>query len=409
MPRLERHRFTPTIYIGPGHRPQTSYVPPLYLESESEIAFDCREYVGAVPCSQWRPCAGCSEYDPISKRILIVHLGRHGDMLITSPLIARLKLETPSSHITWLVDEQYAPIVEMNPEVDRLLPFNWRVASQLLSEQFDLVIGLEREVAAASIVDQVRASKKVGIAHGGSNNGLYPLSPEGEQILKMDTWNDFRTKVNERSWIEIYFELCGFEYGGEPYVLEIPTPVRTKVFSYVNSVPGSWSVCLNLGGSRSTKKWPLRYWQELGSYIVASGGRVVVAGGFEEEPECRALCQFLRETNGDSGCGAVLYQALSIQEFCALPGVCDAVVTGDSLGLHAGLAHNCPTVALFGPTSPHEVVPKGHEAFVKVLRSTFECSPCAYQMSCGGVGGCMSTLTAAHVFEELSNFLDLKR
>jgi heptosyltransferase-2 len=43
---------------------------------------DCRHFVGGLPCRHWRPCPGCTLYDPVTHRILIVMLKRMGDMLL---------------------------------------------------------------------------------------------------------------------------------------------------------------------------------------------------------------------------------------------------------------------------------------------------------------------------------------
>lgn len=73
-------------------------------------------------------------------------------------------------------------------------------------------------------------------------------------------------------------------------------------------------------------------------------------------------------------------------------------MTGDSFGFHLALAHEKPTVLLLGPSNGAEVIPK-HVGHVTALRSTLPCSPCAHQITCGGVGGCMDTIDPATVLK----------
>jgi len=80
---------------------------------------DCRHFVGGLPCKHWRPCPGCKKYDPVGYRVLIIMLGLLGDMLIASPLPARIKKDHPDAHITWLVDDACAPVLRMNPDIER--------------------------------------------------------------------------------------------------------------------------------------------------------------------------------------------------------------------------------------------------------------------------------------------------
>ena len=57
--------------------------------------------------------------NPFSRRILVVRLGAMGDLIHTLPAVAWLKQTHPDSHLTWLVEPQWAPLLEDNPFVDR--------------------------------------------------------------------------------------------------------------------------------------------------------------------------------------------------------------------------------------------------------------------------------------------------
>jgi heptosyltransferase-2 len=94
-----------------------------------------------------------------------------------------------------------------------------------------------------------------------------------------------------------------------------------------------------------------------------------------------------------------VYEPLSIPEFSAVPAHCDTVVTGDTFGFHLALAHHRPTVLLLGPSNGAEVIPK-HADHVTALRATLPCSPCAHQVACGGVGGCMDTIDVPAVLKQ---------
>ena len=88
-----------------------AFLGPVHTVDTFEIHSDCRHFAGGRPCRHWRPCHGCPHRDPVDHRVLIVMLGLLGDMLIASPLPARIRAEKPGAHITWLVDEACAPIL----------------------------------------------------------------------------------------------------------------------------------------------------------------------------------------------------------------------------------------------------------------------------------------------------------
>ncbi|MFI7356171.1 glycosyltransferase family 9 protein [Streptomyces avidinii] len=349
---------------------------------------DCRHFVGGMPCRHWRPCRDCPHHDPVDFRVLIVMLGLLGDMLIASPLPRRIRDDHPGAHVTWLVDADNAPILRMNPYVDEVLVHDWEAAAQLPSRRFDAVYSFERTPSAAALVDRIEAGHKAGLAFGGPHHGLYPMGEAAMQFFRQNTWNDYRTTANAQTWTELYFAVAGYEYAGEPYVLAVPEDAQRRVAGLLGQRTGP-RVCLNLGGSLTTKLWPAQHWAELAAALLDHGAQLAILGGPTDREACEALVRHLRMRGADES--SVAYAPLSLEEASALPGLVDVVVTGDSLGFHLALAQQRPTVLLLGPSNGAEVIPK-HVTNVTALRSTLPCSPCAHQVACGGVGGCMDTI-----------------
>ena len=323
-------------------------------------------------------------------------------MLIASPLPARIRKDNPDVHISWLVDGSCAPVLQMNPHIDRILPFDWQAVAQLSVETFDAVYSFERTPAAAALVDRVAAAHKAGLAYGGSHNGLYAMGESAKHFFKMNLWNDYRTRQNTKTWTELYFEVAGFRYEGEPYVLRVPADAESRVRAFLADGADAPWICFNLGGSLPIKKWPLDHWLTLGRALLGRGYQIVITGGSTEAADCEALQTSLSALV--SYPRQVRYTSLSIEEFSAVPGCCDVVITGDSFGFHTTLAHQRPCVLLLGPSSGSEVIPK-HVANVTALRSTLACSPCAHQVSCGGIGGCMDMIPPSQVHQAVENHL----
>ena len=377
-------------FLGPAHTPDTFEIHP-----------DCRHFAGGMPCQQWRPCQGCGDHDPVDYRVLIVMLGLLGDMLIASPLPARIRAERPGAHVTWLVDAACAPILRMNPYVDEVLIHGWEAAAQLPSRRFDAVYSFERTPSAAALVDRMDAGHKAGLAFGGPHHTLYPMGEAAIQFFRQNTWNDYRTITNTQTWTELYFAIAGYEYLGEPYVLRVPEAAQRRVTGLLGERIGP-RVCLNLGGSLPTKLWPERHWAELAAALLDRTVQLAILGGPTDHQACEALVRHLRMRGADEA--RVAYAPLNLEEAAALPGIVDTVVTGDSFGFHVALAHERPTVLLLGPSNGAEVIPK-HVKHVTAVRSTLPCSPCAHQVACGGVGGCMDTIDPTTVFKATLNYL----
>jgi heptosyltransferase I len=354
---------------------------------------DCRYFNGGLPCQYWRPCTGCNEYSPVGRRYLLIMLGLHGDMLIASPLPNRIKRDQPDAHITWLCDEVHAPLMEMNPGVDRVLAYSWETVSQLERERFHAIYSFERTPSAAALMETVACEERAGLAYGGPAAGLYAVGDAAQHFFKMNTWNDYRTIVNTKTWTELYFEVAGFTYDNEPYQLDIPDDARESIRTFAAGFQDSVTVGFNLGSSLTTKMWPIARWIELGLTLLADNIVVWIFAGPKEHNMAEELAQRLAASEGH---GSVYYRPLSLTEFCAAFEVCDVVVTGDTFGYHLALLHETPAVVLFGPSHDAEVVPKNAQRLT-VLKATTPCAPCAHQVACRGSGGCMASIRAREV------------
>ena len=56
-----------------------------------------------------------------SSRILVVRLGAMGDIIHALPAVASLKHSFPGSRLTWVVEPKWAPLLEDNPFIDRIV------------------------------------------------------------------------------------------------------------------------------------------------------------------------------------------------------------------------------------------------------------------------------------------------
>lgn len=75
---------------------------------------------------------------PTNPRILVVRLGAMGDIVHTLPAVAALKRSLPGSHLTWVVEPRWAPLLEGNPHIDRVVFLRRHSAAGLLASWRDL-------------------------------------------------------------------------------------------------------------------------------------------------------------------------------------------------------------------------------------------------------------------------------
>src|SRR5579862_5801273 len=82
-------------------------------------------------------------------RILVVRLGAMGDVIHALPAVATLKAAFPNAHVTWVIKPRWMPLIEGNPNVDAIVPFE-RSASGIVEArrriretQFDIAVDLQ--------------------------------------------------------------------------------------------------------------------------------------------------------------------------------------------------------------------------------------------------------------------------
>ena len=57
------------------------------------------------------------------RRILVLKPSSLGDIVHTLPAIAALRAKFPDAHITWMVNPEWAPLLQNNPQIDEILVF----------------------------------------------------------------------------------------------------------------------------------------------------------------------------------------------------------------------------------------------------------------------------------------------
>ncbi|HET9321271.1 MAG TPA: glycosyltransferase family 9 protein, partial [Bryobacteraceae bacterium] len=102
-------------------------------------------------------------------RILVVRLGAMGDVIHTLPAVASLKHSFPGSHLTWLIEEQWAPLLAGNPYVDAVAIFRrgspraWiRTWRKLRSGGFDFAVDFQGLVKSALAASMARPDRIFG-------------------------------------------------------------------------------------------------------------------------------------------------------------------------------------------------------------------------------------------------------
>ncbi len=315
---------------------------------------DCRHFHGSRPCAPHKShgmvCASCTSYDPVSKRILIIKLDSMGDVLRTTSILPALREEHPACFITWVTRREAVELIANNPLLDELLVFETGALGQILARKFDLVLGLDMSRDSGALCALAHAADKRGFSLD-TAGALFPLNKAAEEWFYMGL-DDGLKKRNTKSYQQILLELCGLPAASlhppQYYVTEEESRYGRDLLLQLGLDPAQPVIGINTGSGSRWKMKSLPF-ERLKSLIekLAPAHQVLLLGGPEEVEKNARLSRLTGAP--DSGCGH------SLREFAGIVSQCRLVITGDTLALHIALAQRKRIIAVFGPTSAHEI------------------------------------------------------
>ena len=360
---------------------------------------DCRHFRGEKPCA-FKCEGGCQHFAPFGTRILIIKLGATGDVLRTTPLLRSLKARYTQSHITWIVDPISAPLLQSNPFVDRVWSPGFATLAQLQTEEWDLMLCLDKVADATALGNLAHAREKRGFALS-AHGTLSIHNPEAEYALRLGVSNQLKFHDNQQSYQHIAIEAVGLPYNRERYVLELePEAVEwaNRFRAGQGISPDDRVVGFNTGAGIgfAGKAWRIEKWAELArAACLELGAKVLLLGGPQERARNAELAARAPDAFVDAGCDN------SLPQFAALVDGCDAVVTGDTTGMHIAIARATPVVAMFGSTCEQEI--DLYERGEKIVTGV-ACAPC-YLKKCPIGEVCQDDISVEDVFAALQRVL----
>jgi len=337
--------------------------------------------------------------------ILIVKLSALGDVVQTIPAFEALRNHYSSAHISWLVEEEVASLLQYYPGLDEVMvcrrrswlkelrnPLLWpkvcldilRFCGSLRQRYYDVIIDLQGLLKSAIWVGLARGGRKIGFdrTREGSwrflNERLPPYDPDRHALARyLDVTRYLGASVDS---VRVH----------DPWTLSEEDLMRRRLSQITPNSSPPLVVC------HPISRWPTKLWPEanftrLAVELVKRLQATVVFTGSRQDRDTIAR---IIEGAGVGG----LYNWAGTTNLRELAYVCKhatVVVSTDSGPMHLAAVLGTPVVALFGPTAPWRTGPYG--AAHRVLRADRDCSPC-FKKSCDTVE-CMTALKVEDVFQ----------
>ncbi|RMF17302.1 MAG: putative lipopolysaccharide heptosyltransferase III [Gammaproteobacteria bacterium] len=354
--------------------------------------------------------------DPTSlKRVLVIKLRHHGDVLLASPVLTALKHVAPQAHIDALVYQETAPMLEGHPALNQLhvidrawrrqgpvahLKAEWALIQRLRACDYDLVIHLTEHWRGVILTRFIQPRYAVAGRYTRRANSrlwartfthTYPLLPRRHTVqLHLDALRRIGIRPDPMPGLEIRIP----ESAHQSVRDKLADAGLTTSTPYIVVHPTSrWMF----------KGWPPEHFSEIVDSLEARGMRVVLSAA----PTGRELSFIERVLEQSTEKPVNLAGQLSLKELAALIEGARAFVGLDSVPMHLAAATRTPAVALFGPSSEVEWGPWQSPA--RVLTLPFSCRPCG-QDGCGGgkISECLWQITPEQVVRALEELLEIR-
>ncbi|MBM6821733.1 glycosyltransferase family 9 protein [Fusobacterium mortiferum] len=270
-------------------------------------------------------------------RILIIHTAFIGDIVLSTPLIKKLRDTYPKAEITYLTTPVGASILRNNPHLNHIIEYDkrgeykgmkgfWAIAKKLKMEAYNLVITPHRYLRSTFLTFLTGA----------------PIRRGYDSAAVSFLYNERVHYDKSKHEVE---KLLSFvpKDEGKRYEIEIfPTELEVEKVDKLLEKRREKVVVVAPGSKWFTKKWPLEYFNRVIKELEKrEDTTVVVVGGKEEMFFNMPLANTTIDLRGKT----------TLLELAEVIRRADIVLTNDSSPIHIASAFpNVRILALFGPT-----------------------------------------------------------
>lgn len=268
--------------------------------------------------------------------VMVVRLGAMGDVFHALPAVARLKLSFPRSELTWVMAPKWMPLLDGNPYVDHVLPFNRRrfadlrrAVRALRALKPDLAVDFQGLMQSAVIARLAGPRRLFGFGRKAARERMAARL--------------YRTRVEPAAThiVDRNLELaaaCGATAG--PVEFTIPAGADEG-----HLPEGPFVLASPFAGWRA-KQWPLEYYGQLAGLLAQRKITLVTNLAPDRAAEVAGIANLQTHVSSLAGLIGATRRAT-------------AVLGLDSGPMHLAAALAKPGVALFGPTDPARNGPYG--------------------------------------------------
>jgi ADP-heptose:LPS heptosyltransferase len=321
-------------------------------------------------------------------------------MLLVTPILQALKERIPNAHITMMVGQWSADIVERHPALDNtitcpfpgfqrasqkpLTPYQllFTTARQLRRAKYDLAINLRPDFWwGSALLYLAGIPQRIGYA-------VAPGTPFLTQALNFPPAE--HASVPNLRLASAALQTLGYDALVEPYtparypLYFKPTPEEEQAVHERLQREGITDetplVVIHPGTGGTVKLWRVEGWAYIANrlastQILPAPARIALTGSPKERPMLEEIAQGM-------DLPPLLMTDLTVGQLAALLARAQLVLGVDNGPLHMAVAQDTLSIRMYGPTDAHIFGPWGNAGRHVIIASTQKCADCPF-IPCG--------------------------
>ena len=320
-------------------------------------------------------------------RILIIRLSSIGDVILTTPILKKIKEKNLDIKIDFLVLDRFKEAIIGNPNIDNLIVFEKgnndgiknirKFAKELKKNNYDYVFDLHSKIR----------SRLITIFIGVKTFRYLKRSLYKTILVKLGLIKYRADSTIVKNYFDA-FKVLEIEYAGEDLEFNFSKKDKQTEEYYKNYV------VFAPGASKNTKKWTVEGFGSLANLINKKNKKKIILIGNKGE---RNECEDINKKSGNICIN--LAGKLSLKESGALLSKADFLITNDSGPFHIGRGVKTKSYVIFGPTDPNMFE---YDELGVLIYGEEPCSPCSLHgdKKCPkGHFNCMKNISAEDIMK----------
>ncbi|MGL4393301.1 MAG: glycosyltransferase family 9 protein [Fusobacteriaceae bacterium] len=329
-------------------------------------------------------------------KVLIIHTAFIGDIVLSTPLVRKIKDFYPDSEIIYLTNPTGEEILKNNPNISEIIIYDKRgkdknfsgfvrVAKVLREKKFDMVFLPHRYLRSTLLGRLTGAKIRIGYNNAVLSFLLTKKIKYEKEMREAARLLKFLPEVSIKKDNEYQIEIFPSNYDKE------------KISSLISKYNGRKIITFAPGSKWFTKNWPIEYYNSVIEYFGNRSDLLLIYVGGKEE---KKILINIKENCLD------LRGKTSLLELSEILRISDIVVTNDSSPLHISSGFPKPfIIAILGPTANNFGFFYWLNNYKVMEINNLPCRPCGLHGSDRCPKGhfkCMKNITPEMVIKEIN-------